>query len=252
MAHYTIQFESPELQGVYFVGETLPIRFKILQGDRIIDDRPLAMQLNDEPFDEEELILEKAGRYKLFVQYYGVSETVVFHAIIPNVVDVEFLPGPCGDNLYPLYHHRSLARAVPYYRVDSEGWEPVIDSHPACYRLGTRPRLRVRLNHEMDLKRARRIDVVARTSAFSDLDCPSEKEPYGGQAMVFRIPKAERGRGVEVRQWPMEIELTADDVREVAAEYLHPEGLTILVVGNAEEFEQPLSNFGDVNEIVLE
>lgn len=47
-------------------------------------------------------------------------------------------------------------------------------------------------------------------------------------------------------------ELTVDDVRTAAAEYLHPEGLAILVVGDQSTFEQPLSNFGEVNVIELE
>lgn len=45
--------------------------------------------------------------------------------------------------------------------------------------------------------------------------------------------------------------LTLDDVKAAAAEYLHPDGLTMLFVGNQEEFEQPLSNFGEVNTIEL-
>ncbi len=43
-----------------------------------------------------------------------------------------------------------------------------------------------------------------------------------------------------------------EDVRRVAREYLHPDGLTILVVGNAEKFDRPLSDFGKVNVIELE
>ena len=45
--------------------------------------------------------------------------------------------------------------------------------------------------------------------------------------------------------------LTLDDVKAAAAEYLHPEGLTMLFVGDQEKFEQPLSNFGEVNIIEL-
>jgi len=45
--------------------------------------------------------------------------------------------------------------------------------------------------------------------------------------------------------------LTLDDVKAAAAEYLHPEGLTMLFVGDQEKFEQPLSNFGEVNVIEL-
>jgi predicted Zn-dependent peptidase len=45
--------------------------------------------------------------------------------------------------------------------------------------------------------------------------------------------------------------LTLEDVKAAAAEYLHPEGLTMLFVGDQEKFEQPLSNFGEVNVIEL-
>lgn len=45
--------------------------------------------------------------------------------------------------------------------------------------------------------------------------------------------------------------LTLEDVKAAAAEYLHPDGLTMFFVGNQEEFEQPLSNFGEVNVIEL-
>jgi predicted Zn-dependent peptidase len=45
--------------------------------------------------------------------------------------------------------------------------------------------------------------------------------------------------------------LTLDDVKAAAAEYLHPDGLTMLFVGDQDRFEQPLSNFGEVNVIVL-
>ena len=45
--------------------------------------------------------------------------------------------------------------------------------------------------------------------------------------------------------------LTVDDVKAAASEYLHPDGLVVLVVGDEAEFDQPLSNFGDVNVIEL-
>jgi zinc protease len=46
--------------------------------------------------------------------------------------------------------------------------------------------------------------------------------------------------------------LSTDDVREVAAQYLHPDGLAILVVGDEEKLDQPLSVFGEVNHIELD
>jgi predicted Zn-dependent peptidase len=47
-------------------------------------------------------------------------------------------------------------------------------------------------------------------------------------------------------------ELTVEDLAAAAREYLHPDGLTILVVGQEDQFDQPLSNFGEVNVIELE
>jgi predicted Zn-dependent peptidase len=45
---------------------------------------------------------------------------------------------------------------------------------------------------------------------------------------------------------------TLEDVERAGAEYLHPEGLTILVVGNQNLFDRPLSDFGEVNVIEIE
>jgi predicted Zn-dependent peptidase len=45
---------------------------------------------------------------------------------------------------------------------------------------------------------------------------------------------------------------TLEDVRRAGAEYLHPEGLTILVVGNQNLFDRPLSDFGEVNVLEIE
>lgn len=45
--------------------------------------------------------------------------------------------------------------------------------------------------------------------------------------------------------------VTKDDILRVAKKYLKPEQMVTLVVGNKEEFEEPLSTFGPVNEIEL-
>ena len=42
------------------------------------------------------------------------------------------------------------------------------------------------------------------------------------------------------------------DILRVAKKYLHPEALTIMVVGDETKFDQPLSVFGEVKEIKLE
>lgn len=43
--------------------------------------------------------------------------------------------------------------------------------------------------------------------------------------------------------------VTADDVARVAREYIHPEKLTLLVVGKSEEFDRPVASFGDEREV---
>ena len=44
---------------------------------------------------------------------------------------------------------------------------------------------------------------------------------------------------------------TLEDVRKAGGLYLHPDGLTIVVVGNADQFDRPLSDFGKVNTIEI-
>ena len=45
--------------------------------------------------------------------------------------------------------------------------------------------------------------------------------------------------------------VTAEDVQAVAQKYLHPDALTIVTVGNKENFDRPLNEFGAVNEIEI-
>ncbi|UCF05821.1 MAG: insulinase family protein [bacterium] len=45
--------------------------------------------------------------------------------------------------------------------------------------------------------------------------------------------------------------ITVDDIRRVSKKYLHPEMLTVLVVGDEAQFDRPLSDFGSVNVIEL-
>ena len=45
--------------------------------------------------------------------------------------------------------------------------------------------------------------------------------------------------------------VTAEDVQNVAQKYLHPDALTIVTVGNQENFDRPLSEFGEVNVIEI-
>ena len=45
--------------------------------------------------------------------------------------------------------------------------------------------------------------------------------------------------------------VTAEDVQEVAKKHLHPDALTIVTVGNQDNFDRPLGEFGEVNEIKI-
>ena len=45
--------------------------------------------------------------------------------------------------------------------------------------------------------------------------------------------------------------VTVEDVQEVAKKHLHPDALTIVTVGNQDNFDRPLSEFGEVNEIKI-
>jgi zinc protease len=74
-------------------------------------------------------------------------------------------------------------------------------------------------------------------------------------AVVGRLVELKwQGRPLDTPERDIEAieNLTIEDVRAAAASYLHPDGLTMLFVGDKDKFEQPLSNFGDVNVIDLE
>jgi zinc protease len=46
--------------------------------------------------------------------------------------------------------------------------------------------------------------------------------------------------------------ITREDVLRVAREHLHPDKIKLLVIGNMEQFDKPLTEFGEVNTIELE
>jgi predicted Zn-dependent peptidase len=46
--------------------------------------------------------------------------------------------------------------------------------------------------------------------------------------------------------------ITREDIARVAKEYLHPGKIKLLVIGDMEQFDKPLTEFGEVNTIELE
>ncbi|RKZ06133.1 hypothetical protein DRQ05_05265, partial [bacterium] len=73
--------------------------------------------------------------------------------------------------------------------------------------------------------------------------------------VIYRLVRLRfEGRPLDTPEKDMETysKLTADDIRRVAKKYLHPEDLTVFVLGNAKLFDRPLSTFGKVTEIDLE
>ena len=74
------------------------------------------------------------------------------------------------------------------------------------------------------------------------------------QVMQRMVRLRFEGRPLDTPERDMEIYagLTVEDIKRAALEYLHPDRMTVIVVGDAEQFDRPLSDFGEVNEIVLE
>lgn len=62
-----------------------------------------------------------------------------------------------------------------------------------------------------------------------------------------------QGRPLDTPERDMETyaKLTVEDIRQAAQKYLHPDKLTVLIVGDKEKFDRPLGEFGPVNEIEL-
>ena len=62
------------------------------------------------------------------------------------------------------------------------------------------------------------------------------------------------GRPLNTPEMDMEMysSLTMEDIRDAARKFLRPEDITVLIVGNREKFTEPLSNYGEVNEIKLD
>ncbi|MBU1319570.1 MAG: insulinase family protein, partial [candidate division Zixibacteria bacterium] len=46
--------------------------------------------------------------------------------------------------------------------------------------------------------------------------------------------------------------VTVEDVKSAAAKYLHPDDLIVIVVGNEDLFDKPLSTFGLVTNVKIE
>ncbi|MCX5799900.1 MAG: pitrilysin family protein [Candidatus Eisenbacteria bacterium] len=79
---------------------------------------------------------------------------------------------------------------------------------------------------------------------------------YESKSQVVRrlVQLRFEGRPLDTPQKDMEAyaKLTVADIRGAAQRYLHPDKLTLLVVGNAKLFDRPLGDFGTVNEMALE
>jgi zinc protease len=79
---------------------------------------------------------------------------------------------------------------------------------------------------------------------------------YESKAQVVRrmVQLRFEGRPLDTPEKDMEAyrKLTAAEIKRVARIYLHPDMLTILVVGNEKLFDRPLSDFGKVNVIQLD
>ncbi|MCK4549762.1 MAG: insulinase family protein [Candidatus Krumholzibacteria bacterium] len=73
--------------------------------------------------------------------------------------------------------------------------------------------------------------------------------------MVRRLVRLKfEGRPLDTPEKDMEryANMTLEDVKTVAGKYLHPDKMTIFVVGDKATFDKPLSDFGEVNVIDIE
>jgi zinc protease len=73
--------------------------------------------------------------------------------------------------------------------------------------------------------------------------------------MVRRLVRLKfEGRPLDTPTKDMEAykNMTLEDVKRVAGMYLHPDKLTVFVVGDKDTFDRPLSDFGEVNVIELD
>lgn len=73
--------------------------------------------------------------------------------------------------------------------------------------------------------------------------------------MVRRLVRLKfEGRPLDTPEKDMEryANMTLEDVKAVAGKYLHPDKMTIFVVGDKATFDKPLSDFGEVNVIDIE
>lgn len=73
--------------------------------------------------------------------------------------------------------------------------------------------------------------------------------------MVRRLVRLKfEGRPLNTPEMDMEryANMTLEDVRAVAGKYLHPDKMTVFVVGDKATFDKPLSDFGEVNVIDIE
>lgn len=127
--------------------------------------------------------------------------------------------------------------AYAFTRVDATG--EVLD-----LLLGEIARLRERDVSEEELDRA--VTTLVNQSVFRDTSVA---------AVVERTARVEL-LGLPAGYWERHVsrmqELAPDEVRAAAAEVLDPDHLVMLVVGDDEAFDRPLSEFGEVERIEIE
>jgi zinc protease len=95
-----------------------------------------------------------------------------------------------------------------------------------------------------ELERARQALLNAYVFSYEN---PASIVNHALYLKFYGLPQDETERDLEVYN-----KLTLDDVKQAAKKYLRPEGMAMVVVGDPDKFDKPLSTWGKVNEIPLE
>jgi predicted Zn-dependent peptidase len=97
---------------------------------------------------------------------------------------------------------------------------------------------------EEELKNAKESII---NSYIFNYDTPAKIVNHKAYLEIMGFPPDQMQKSVEAYQ-----AVTLDDCRRVAAEYLHPDKFAVIIVGDRNQFDQPLENFGPVTEVSLE